>query len=160
MSGVDADTLRMFFLSMLWRAAETNLSEFSEIKLEEQQLAKLREMVLDGLVAPYDFFPVTLTRLSTRGIPHNHTAIAQIKTNPAVGNHPAQDIPIFRFYFDGLVAHLDRRQKIEPTVKEMGSFYVGGQDKLLVSTVAFESSFQKDNLSQIMRETYSLPPRG
>jgi hypothetical protein len=95
----------MFFLSLLWRAAATALREFREIKLDVDHLAKLREMLVTNNPEPLDFYPVELVQLSTIGMVHNLTPWASEKLIPAIPGRPSHSIPIFRFYFDGLVVH-------------------------------------------------------
>ena len=81
---VDCKRLRLFFLSLLWRAAVTDLFEFEGILLPEEELARLREMVLHGSAEPYNFYPLTLIQLSTIGFPHNRSACRQVKREPAL----------------------------------------------------------------------------
>ncbi|HEV7779150.1 MAG TPA: hypothetical protein VGO76_19930, partial [Luteibacter sp.] len=45
-NGVDGESLRIFFLSLLWRAATSRRSEFSEVQLSPSNLEQLRLMVL------------------------------------------------------------------------------------------------------------------
>ena len=57
----DPDQLRLFFLSLLWRAAATSLPDFGEIQLEPEELDRLRTMVLTGNPQPLDFYPISLS---------------------------------------------------------------------------------------------------
>ena len=84
LEGIDCKCLRLFFLSLLWRAAATSLFEFKSVSMPACELAQLREMVLHGQVEPYHFYPVTLTQLVTRNIPHNWSAGRLIKRQPMV----------------------------------------------------------------------------
>jgi hypothetical protein len=49
--GVDLKRLRMFFLSLVWRAAATKLAEFSAVRLNDNDLDRLRTMVMTGEAA-------------------------------------------------------------------------------------------------------------
>src|SRR5262249_32980427 len=133
-SEIDFKRLRIFFLSLLWRAAETDRVEFSAIKLDGNDLDRLRTMLLTGNAEPIEFYPVTLIQLSTRGFEHNFSASAEVKTNPAIEDVPARTIPHFRFYFDGLVAHVHRE-----TVGQLDDTIIGARETLLVTTVPFEA---------------------
>jgi hypothetical protein len=146
-SDIDQKRLRIFFLSLFWRAAATKLVEFSDIKLDEGDLDRLRTMVLTGNAEPIEFYPITLIQLSTRGFQHNFTASAEVKTNPGFGKIPDRTIPHFRFYFDGLIAHIHR----EPA-GQLDDTIIGARPKLLVTTVAFEGSRQLGNLMAAMTQ--------
>jgi hypothetical protein len=138
----------MFFLSLLWRAVETDRFEFSAIKLDDRDLDHPRTMVLTGNAEPIEFYPITLIQLSTRGFEHNFSASAEVKTNPAIEEVPARTIPHFWFYFDGLVVHIHRE-----AAGQLDDTIIGAREKLLVTTVAFEGSRQVEYLIVAMRGT-------
>jgi hypothetical protein len=156
-TGIDPSQLRLF-LSLLWRAAATQLEGFNEVLLRDEELAQLRGMVVNAQPQPLDFFPIQLTQLSTRGIIHNLTPIAQEKHVPDLGGMPAHNVPIFRFYFDGLIAHFHRSGEGQATVEELGPLVVGSGPELIVSTVTYEQSFQHENLGHLMTEAYQNWP--
>jgi hypothetical protein len=131
----------MFYLSLLWRAAATKLVEFSQIKLGGQDLERLRTMVLAGDPEPMDFYPITLIQLSTLAFLHNFSASAEVKTNPGFGETPDLTIPHFRFYFDGLIAHIH----CEAT-GQVNESIIGGHANLTVTTLPFEGSRQLEYL--------------
>ncbi len=111
--GIDRKKLRLFFLSLLWRAAATGRNEFSDVVLSTDSLEKLRLMILHESVEPLSFYPAVLTQLSTFGVIHNHTPLAKTKVVPALAGEPERRIPIFRFYFDGLIAHVHNQASDE-----------------------------------------------
>ncbi|MBP0622875.1 hypothetical protein [Cupriavidus consociatus] len=74
-SDVDARPLRLFYLSLLWRAAATRRSEFAEVCLTSTELETLRQIVTGECADRFDLFPIALTQLSTRGPLHNLTPI-------------------------------------------------------------------------------------
>lgn len=47
-------------------------------------------------------------------------------------------VPHYRFYFDGLVVHYDRREGLQDIVEKMGSLYVGYGEELVVTTRTFK----------------------
>jgi hypothetical protein len=102
-------------------------------------------MVLHGVSEPLSFYPVSLTQVSTRGIVHNLTPIAEIKRTPTPEGLE-EDVPIIRIYFDGLIAHLQRPGKFDATVKELGPLVVGNEEKITISTVTFERSRLRDDV--------------
>lgn len=146
---LDGKRLRMFLLSILWRAAASSLREFREVQLHRRQLEQLRRMVLEGAPEPMDFFPVTLTQLSTMGPIHNLTPLAQ--DMPLDIRNPERTTPIFRFYFDGLIAHFYRDVRAED-LEFIGTRQVGADKTLHLATVSYEVSWQRENLGELVRE--------
>ena len=150
---IDANKLRLFFLSVIWRAAASTLPEFEEVELPPEKLELLREMVKRGVATPVDFLPISLTQLSTKGIIHNLGIIRQTKILPGLPGLPAQNVPYFRIYIDGLIAHVAIDGYSVDHVNDLGPFMVGLTDEVIVSTVTFENSFEFENISNIERQT-------
>lgn len=150
----DPDRLRLFFLSLLWRAAASNRFEFAEVRLPPRDLERLREVIVTGKLAPLSFYPASLTQLSTLGLIHNHTPIAQTKIVPPVGDERERRVPIFRFYFDGLIVHFHRHAQDDGYTDSIGNLVVGAKATLAVSAVPFETSFQRENLANIMLDAH------
>jgi len=150
----DPVKLRLFFLSLLWRAAATSLTEFSEVSLSEDELERLRLMLVHGDITPLSFYPCQLTQLSTKGIIHNHAPIADMKYVPILSGIGSQSfaLPTYRFYFDGLIAHMHvgLPKSYRPT--QLGNLLVGFEKSLVLSTVSFEDSLQCINMQAISRE--------
>ena len=67
LTGVDWKKLRLFFLSLLWRAGATDRVEFREVTLPEPELEQLRLMLIHSNPYPLDFYPISLTQFSTIG---------------------------------------------------------------------------------------------
>ena len=150
-SGLDPRRLRLFFLSILWRAAATNLPEFADVQLSPEDLEKLRLMIILDAIEPISFYSVQLTQLSTIGEIHNHAPIADTKRILSLDSSgKAWDVPIFRFYFDGLVAHFNRHDWGDEYTAELGNLVVGAEQTLLVSTQTYEDSFQKNILTAVL----------
>lgn len=149
--GVDPIRLRLFFLSLLWRAAATTRPEFSEIILPPDDLEKLRLMILEGDPGQIDFYPVQLIQLYTLGETHNQTPIVQTKTIPSYEDTPERQIPIFRFYFDGLIMHFHRQASDEGYTVAQGSLNVGYGNELTVTAFPYEASSQHNMLLEIQR---------
>jgi hypothetical protein len=152
-SGIDLQRLRLFFLSLLWRAAATTRPEFAEIVLPAADLDKLGRMVIENNSTPVDFYPMALVQLSTRGPPHNLGPIAEQKPIPNLPGLGHQNRPFFRFYLDGLIAHVDRQASAD--IRELGPFIIGNGESLFVHTIPYERSWQLRNLIHVMSE--SLP---
>jgi hypothetical protein len=148
----DAARLRQFFLSLLWRAAASNMYEFAEVAVEEPVLAQLRDMILAGSADPPYLFPIQLNQLSTRGVPHNLTPISRMVADPDPNGGDTPPYPIFRFYFDGLCVKFDRRSLNQQFVDQHKRVLVGASDRLAISTMTFEKSWQLRNFVQLQIE--------
>lgn len=152
-SGDDWKKLRLFFLSLLWRAAATDRPEFNEVDLPPDHLERLRQMVLNCDAEPVAFYAISLTQISTIGIKHNHAPIAFTKTIPSLeAGRPAMEEPTFRFYLDGLIIHFSRLSTEQNEARDLGPLVVGAEDTITLSTVEFESSAQAENLAIVGRE--------
>ena len=149
--------LRLFFLSLLWRAAASRLPEFSEVNIPDHDLELLANMLIRQDAGDISFYPATLTQLSTLGVIHNSTPLAQTKNIPELSDAPdrstKKEMPIFRFYFDGLVTHIHRHSADDGYTNSIGDFFAGFGHKLSVTTVSYESSFEHENLYYVMSET-------
>lgn len=148
----ESNDLRLFFLSLLWRAAVTERPEFSEILLSTEDVEKLRTMILGRETEPVSFYPITLTQISTIGLRHNHAPIAQSKFIPSLGGGDGRNEPIFRFYVDGLVIHFSRLPPEENELHKLNSHWVGGGSNLTLVEVPYEMSAQCQNLQIVVAE--------
>ncbi|ROT95375.1 hypothetical protein EB810_09800 [Altererythrobacter sp. FM1] len=154
--GLDTGRLRLFLLSVLWRAAASTMHEFAEVRISASNMRRLRRMILEGNSEPAHFFPASLTQLSTIGAIHNMAPIAQRKIADVRQPH-GKTIPIFRFYLDGLIAHF--HQESSPTeVASLGPMLLGTEPRVAVTTVTFEASWERLNLSELMREAFERWP--
>jgi len=143
----DVLKLRVFFLSLLWRAAASDMRQYSGISLQERDLEKLRLMVLNKNPYPLSFLPIHLTQLVTRGARHNLGPMKMTTPLDAgAGNGPLV-LNSYRFYFDGLIANIHTNVS-EKTHSEASAIYVGGDSCLIAVCVNFEDSFQASNMTQ------------
>jgi hypothetical protein len=140
---IDGHLLRLFLLSILWRAAASERKEFSDVSLDPEELRTLGQMLISERSAPLTFYPITLTQISTLGIIHNFAPTAHVKAFPRPDGD-ATHYPIYRFYFDGLIAHFHRPANDPNLLHHMGPMAVGSGKKLVLTTVTFEASFQNE----------------
>jgi hypothetical protein len=150
-SAIDFVRLRLFLQSLLWRAAATERGEFSEIDLPPEDLEVLRIAVLDGRATPLEFYPATLLQISTRGLAQNMVPLAQMMRVPNLPGLGARHCRIFRFYLDGLVVHFHRQ--VSGSIDAIRPSVVGAGDTLLVGSVTYERSFQRETLGHFLRES-------
>ena len=150
--GINPLRLRLFFLSLLWRAAATDRSEFSQVAIPSDDLEKLRLMLVNGNPDPLSFYPTELCQFSTMEVIHNHAPITMLKT---IKNHEEEekfDVPMFRFYLDGMMAHMHRKASNIDRTAWFGSSIVGAGDELVVANVPFETSFQNEDLRRVIAD--------
>ena len=128
--------LRLFFLSLLWRAAASSLPEFSTITLLNAELEDLRLRVLNENPGPAEDFPIQLFPLITRGTLHNRTPLLERKSLVLADGTEGSEIENVRFYFDGLVTHVNllRGTKVQDDYLKIS---LGCSDKI----VAFGREF-------------------
>ena len=157
-SGMDFGRLRLFFLSLLWRACASDRPEFELIQMDREELERLRKMIVAKNSDPFSFYPISLVQLSTMGITHNHTPILETKRIEAFDDQPDREVSIFRFYFDGLIVHCERPRPDVIDIKEFGKMTIGFGDKLAVMTVTFEGSRQKALIEHFKAEAMTNWP--
>lgn len=141
---LDTKRLRLFFLSILWRAAASERTEFREVSLSPDDLATLRDAILGKFDPDEDFYPVTLTQISTRGLVHNQAPQVVIKHIPNFDDPEASPYPLrsIRFYFDGLIAHFAAERPLPGGLGNLGKVAIGAAPTVVLSTVSFDGSKQ------------------
>lgn len=144
----DINMLRLFFLSLLWRAASTSLNDY-RVPLPPDQIETLRKMLIRRDPTPIDLFPVVLTQLTTKG--PWHIAGPRIVNLPPV-NGTGDGTPFFRFYFDGLIAHIYDDVTCE-MASGLGPLALQDRSTLVVIARPFESSAQEEWLQEVITLT-------
>lgn len=140
----NAERLRLFFLSLLWRAAVTSLRGY-RIVIDANSVELLRKMLVMGNVEPMDQFPVVLTQLTTRGPWHN----AGPRMLDLVPDQPSEETSFVRFYFEGLIAHV-YCDATGTLASKLGSLAVGQNNDFVVYARPFENSAQADWLRDVI----------
>ncbi len=141
--------LRLFFLSLLWRAAATTLPEFHAVQLPPEGLERLRKMLVTSDPEPSYFYPISLLQIVTRGPAHNLAPIA--KDFGPLDMDSVPTLKTFRFYFDGLIVHVHCPPNVE-TFSKVPEHIVGYSTRLAVQTQTWEDSFQFANMKQHVLE--------
>lgn len=141
--------LRLFFVSLLWRWGVSNLRAAAEIILPQQDIDALRDLLLRMDAGDPTFYPVTLIQLSTRGPRQNLSPLPQ-----EIPSHDGenQSYPIFRFYFDGLIAHIHRGPAL--VAGSANSMILGVTNAIVIPTVTYEASSQHVNLQAGIHDAY------
>lgn len=153
--GHDYKLLRRFFISLLWRAAASNMKEYTHVRLSSQSLERTKSIVLGAGDDDALFFPVQLVQLSTRGPRHNMGPIRM--TMPFRGSDLRADLVSYRFYFDGLIVNYFLN--VPPDLlADTKALYVGATDSLQVVGIPYEASFQRANMDSHQKEAWENFP--
>ncbi|WP_225043085.1 hypothetical protein [Xanthomonas campestris] len=100
---VNTQKLRLFLLSILWRAAQSGRTEFSEVELPADHLQRLKDIILEIEAVPSNWYQTILTQVVDVGPNHNMTPQAlETPIQDAQGNDIGY-MRSLRFYFDGLI---------------------------------------------------------
>ena len=148
--------IQLFFLSVLWRAAASDRSEFVEIKISEEILEDLRKRVAKKDPGDFSDFPINLYQITTRGIPHNRAPLLESRViNFDEGKSVRVDY--VRIYLDGLIAHvqLQLQEKMDEEHRATCLKEIGPS---LVSLHKFEHSRTFENITEmtatVMKEKF------
>lgn len=137
--------LRMFILSLLWRAAATALPAFSHFELPEGERLFLRRLLAENSAGLVDEFCTIFTVLGGPGAQHNHTPIRdKLILNDL-------QLTYSRFYFDGLVIHIYDRDASKVIYRQARALLVGFDKRLVVMSRKFNDSRQERDLIDVMR---------
>lgn len=154
---VDATTLRLFLLSILWRAAASKLSELADVKLPHDDLMLIRDMIRSRTIIPLTFHPISLVQLSTLGPRHNRSPFAEPLFRPDITSSDTSISNVIRFHFDGLVVYF--HTDMQPGYNDLvaGPTFVGGSETIAVVSITFEASRQGSELhSAVADYIYNL----
>jgi hypothetical protein len=118
-TGIDYAKLKLFFISLLWKAAVSNHYFFSRVNVGPFE-PQLRRMILKGDPGDPDTFAITVAKFED--------SLGTILMNP----HPERwrDINYYRFYLAGYMAYIkvDRR----PTPDFMGELALNPERPLFI----------------------------
>ena len=68
-------------------------------------------------------------------------------------------MPIYRFYFDGLIVHYHRYASDNGETAKLGNIIVGARRELVLTTIEYEYSFQYENMVKAISAYNNLMPR-
>ncbi len=148
-TGTDTKKLRLFILSLLWRAAASEMKEFSEISLSNNDLEQLRIMLTTDNPEPISFFPSSLVQLSTVGIIYNQSPTIRVKHLPSIDGSIEHDLFFYRFYFDGLIIHINIESTNDCKPLSDSNLIIGAEKTFVVITKPYDDSFQKETLEYV-----------
>ncbi|MGO3712841.1 hypothetical protein [Alcaligenes aquatilis] len=145
----DADKLRLFFLSIVWRAAASRRSEFKHVQLGAEELEDIRQRVLTRTPGSAWEYPIILDQIVTRGVEHNRTPIKECFDLPGGDEGSRVSVPSIRIYMDGLVAHV-LLTKDEDVAQGLGGLCLGARGSTGVMARSFEKSRTYDDMREVI----------
>ncbi|EPB6465623.1 hypothetical protein ACQUW4_000186 [Cronobacter dublinensis] len=141
--------LKVFFMSILWRAAASTREDMQEILLPDSLIEKLRLAVLKQDPLTTVDFPVFIYQHNTRGHLHNLTPIMESMVFDFPPPYENREYQFCRIYMDGLIAYI-ALDADETLIKNMGPLILGSQDTLLLIAIPFEESRSLSNLKAFL----------
>jgi hypothetical protein len=147
----DTSSLRLFFLSLLWRAGATKLDQFQYVQLTSTEIEELRLRVLTKKPGPAEDFPILLHQI-TEGAVHNRVPLLEVEEFVNVdGALEGRKGAYVRFYFDGLVAriYLGSRSELPEWLMKI---CIQDEKGFLVCVHDFEFSRAKDDICSVMAD--------
>lgn len=145
---IDTQKLRLFFLSILWRAAESTLSEFENIQLPSNDLELLRNMIVSGTAIPEQFYPMSLIQFYTGKDTSLMNPIREKYKTP----EGYTDWETLRFSLNGLIIHIEDSASENRSGKSLGNLIVGSNENLFLMTQDFNESRQKEQIEKAAQE--------
>lgn len=101
LSNLNVNSLRLLYLSILWRSISSNRKEMSYVKdLCPLKKELLRNIIINMDASDYFKFPMVFNQISTRGTLHNRTPIYEER------NFNDILIGCYRIYFNGLICSI------------------------------------------------------
>lgn len=137
---VDTDLVKLFGLSLLWRAAVSSLETFNSIRLKEDFLEDLRLRILAGEAGKPLDIPVYFSLFDGS---EELTRVAPT----AINNHP-----FYRFFLDGVVCYVGRG-RANMFSRRVPTLMVGAEPgKLSAICIPSQGSAQSAYTTEAMNE--------
>jgi hypothetical protein len=150
---VNGDVLRLFFLSIVWRAGASSLADCRWVELTEPELDDLRKRIVSRDPGPATDYPIQLFQLITRGHAHNRTPLLELQPVPKRDGSGPIDVHCVRIYLDGLVAYVYLPHRTDAAKLGYFDFCVGVKDIAVVMTHEFEKSRTYANMREMILVT-------
>ncbi|KAA8672638.1 hypothetical protein [Pantoea dispersa] len=148
-NNIDTSALKVFFLSIVWRAAASTREDMSEVVLHPDLLERLRIATLTKSPLNYNDFPIRLHQIYDRGIPHNRTPIIERQEFDLGPPYAYMSYLFCRIYLDGLIAHV-ALDADDNYCSSLGNLLLGNGKELGVIVNPFNTSRSFSNLKEVM----------
>jgi hypothetical protein len=136
--------LRMFVLSLLWRAGSTQIDAFKHFTIPSSERDYVGGLLLSGETGKPNEFVTVFVSLNDVDAVHNHTPIRDALL------WEGMYLPFSRFYFEGLVVHVYDRTSSLDLLNAIGQGAVGFSKDFILVRRPFSNSRQKDDLIDSM----------
>ena len=148
----DPGPLRIFFLSLAWRAGATVRPEFKFSRIDRDIVEDLRVRVANENPGAPEHYPIQLYQLVTRGAAHNRVPMLERKRVVNIdGSDAGLTLEYLRFYFDGLVAHVHLAMKVAVPKPYLRYSCVGFQRKTPIFAHRYEASRASADIMEMMQ---------
>jgi hypothetical protein len=144
--------LKLFFLSLLWRASFSSRRECRTIRLDILSREKLRK-IINGEVKPgFADFPCVLVLMTTVGPPQVDTPRRDRMAVPQIAPNIRPSEKIFRFFLNGLIVHIGRKASDFRLAENWRWRNVGVSEKLILIGRPYEGSRQMEVIDSLEDE--------
>lgn len=150
-SSAEIESLRLFFLSIVWRAAASLRPEFKYVQLGQEEINDIRQRVLSCVSGNVFEYPIILDQLITRGGAHNRGPISEPYKIPNEDGSSTMSLDSVRIYMDGLVAQV-LITKDEEISKRLSFFSLGANNSTIVMARSFEKSRTINDMLEVVAD--------
>jgi hypothetical protein len=143
---VDYPKLKLFFISLLWRASVTNHPFFSKVDVGPFEV-QLKKMITGDDPGDENTFSVTITK-------YDETSLASAMLSPH--RNKWCDINYYTFYLRGFKVYIKVDQRIAPDI--MLNFMIRPHNRLLIPLLEFRKSSEikvMEKMAKIYDEKFS-----
>jgi hypothetical protein len=144
--------LKLFFLSLLWRAAFSSRPEFRTIRLDVLSREKLRKIINGELKPSLADFPCVLVLMTTLGPAQVDTPRRDRMAVPQLAPNIRPMEKIFRFFLNGLIIHMGRKASDYRMAENWHFRNVGVSEKLTLIGRPYEGSRQMEEIDFLEEE--------
>lgn len=148
LTGLDWKALKLFFLSILWRAAVSGRDDMKFVILSADMIEKLRIALINKDPLPFNEFPIRLYQIVTRGAMHNRTPIIE-DIEFSVPPFQIHQYKICRVYLDGMIAHITLDPD-EYLINNLKNTFLGARNETFIFSNKFEESRTYENLITVI----------
>ncbi|TYL41588.1 hypothetical protein [Dickeya sp. ws52] len=148
-NNIDHKLIKLFFMSLLWRASASERYEMKDVKLPQEKIETLRNSIINHDDLNLIDFPIIFDQIITKGIVHNRTPIMEEIGIP-FHDGSEKKYKSCRFYFDGLITRIILNPDSE-IIENLGPLILGNKNKLLLTIHTFDSSRAKEDLQHVIK---------
>lgn len=150
-SGVNVEALRLFFYSMVWRAAVSKRPEMKYVELEDNIINLLSQIIKGESKNESYFFPITFDQLITKGPLHNRSPIIE-EDIVDVDEKTKLHRRYVRFYFNGLVTNVHLSTD-EESFNNFGKLALGFDHETFFICRDYENSRELSDIKEMVNKS-------